>query len=459
MEGLRRLGTPYFEIMKWPGAITGRECSPDNWLLEWEIEPHTWRFVLRWIRLAPVTAESLVLCVAMFASCAFEAVLNHDRFEDVQRAWGAIGSLNQFSVHDGVRRVKEPELNGPFDVWDGEWWRVPLTAFHHASLPHLVFNLGAAWFLGRCLERRWGSLRMAIFLVPAVCIPIMAELCCGNAVLGFSGAICAMLGALVVLRQFDSELAEALPAATEIGMAIIVLAWLATLCDIVSCANVAHLTGFLYGGMIAATTCGPLRHVVLLRVSVVLIHLWLVPGLVLVTHPFWIARYHWYHATTLRTPQRAEKSLERATQFDPLLAGAWLRWSQFAEERGDLEEAWRRLVNGLAVNPSNAPLMDSTRRMWRHLEASQRRDAEGVLARFFGKRAAAWLVQIQASVSPSEFDVNEESGTLPQDIDVSEFALDQKLEPPLMIFVPTCTNRPTPMDPNDLNDAVEGRSL
>ena len=415
---------------------------------------------LRWIRLAPVTAESLIICLAVYFGCVFQSFADHEPFSEAQRGWGAICSLHLPAIHDGVRRSTDSELYGPFDVWSGEWWRIPITAFHHSNFIHLALNLAAAWYLGHRLEQRWGSFAMALFLIPALCIPVMSELCFGNAVLGFSGAICAMLGALNVLRPFDDELARSFPSeASEFGMIMIVLGCLATAFDLYPCANIAHLTGFCYGSLIAFMIGGPFQRVFLLRISVILAHVWLLPALLLVVHPYWIGRYHWYQATCEKSPQRAEKILERAVKCDSSLAGAWLLWSQFAERRNDLSEAWRRLVEGMSNSPSSPPLMDSTRRLWRHLDSRQRRDAELALGRVFGRRSAAWLAQIRRQASVERIESEEESLISPAKVDLSAWILDQKIELPSWKVVGEPSDPPLKINKDHGDDAAEGERL
>ena len=419
-----------------------------------------WSFVLRRIRLAPVTAESLVICVALFFGSVFQSIADRESFEEVQRTWGAICSLHQPATHDGVRRSLDSDLHGPLDVWSQEWWRIPITAFHHTNLIHLTLNLGAAWYLGYHLEQRWGSFTMAMFLIPAICLPIMSELCFGNAVFGFSGAICAILGALTVLRQFDEGLARSFPAeVAEFGVAMIILGCLTTVFDLLPCANIAHLTGFCYGALIALMTGGPFRHVFLLRMSVILAHVWLLPGMVFVVHPYWIGRYHWYQATSVRSPQRAEKILERAVNCDTSLAGAWLLWSEFAERRGDLSEAWQRLIEGMSYNPANPSLMDSTRRLWRHLDSRQRRDAELSLVLHFGRRSAAWLGQIRKEACVWGIDSEDESSIFKPNVDLSEWLLDQKVELPFRKIVVEPLSPPLKIDKDHFDDAAEGQRL
>jgi rhomboid protease GluP len=407
-----------------------------------------------------MTAECLVVCVAVFLGSVFQAIADRAPFEDVQRTWGAICSLRQPVIHDGVRRSFGSDLHGPLDVWSQEWWRIPATAFHHVNMIHLSLNLAGAWYLGYRLEQRWGSFTMALFLIPAVCIPIMSELCFGNAVLGFSGATCAMLGALTVLRQYDDKLAMSFPfTAVEMGAGIIALGCVLTLFDLFPCANVAHLTGFCYGAAIAFLTGGPLRHVLLIRISIIISHVWILPCLFLVMNPHWIGRYHWYQATSVRSPQRAEKFLEQAINCDPSLAGAWLLWSQVAERRGDLPEAWKRLIEGISHNPSNPSLMDSTRRLWRHLDSSQRRGAELILVQTFGRRSGAWLGQIRKEAYAKGIDSDDETSAFNSKVEPSEWLLDQKVQLIPWRILREPLELPENVNELQFNNAQEGEQL
>ena|GEM_PF-1733538 len=477
---------------------------------------------MNWIRLAPVTAEAIIVCAVIYAGCKLQANLNHDRFVDVQREWGAIHSLQLFDSVNGFSRADDPELFGPFDVWDGDSWRIPMTVIHHGELLHLVVILGAAWYLGSRLERHWGSLAMGVFLLPAACIPVMAELAIGQAMIGFSGIVCAMLGALVVLRRFHDDVAGDFPIeAAEIGMSIIALCWLASLAGLVSIPNVAHLTGFIYGASIAFVLGGPLegamnrfrtRHgnpsdaanfpvindsMRATRISansqrsrltgdqsrssvsrryprygrdrswgrffvlatVILAHLWLIPGLIVICHPVWLARYHWYQAIATRHPSRSERSLQQAVLHDPSLTGVWIRWSRLAETRGEMAEAWERLINGLVRNPSSDSLIEGVQRLWRHLDSQQRKDAELAVTRVFGSSANLWLDQIRSGAKMPELKYNEEVSILDEKLDTSQFSLDQKINLDLIEKPPAQSKTQAPLIPVDENDALEGKSL
>ena len=90
---------------------------------------------MRLLRVAPVTAECLFVCSALFAACLAQS-WEGQHFRDVQREWGANTTLQVFAIKGDRREAVDAELNGPFDLWDGQWWRIPISAFHHADIAH-----------------------------------------------------------------------------------------------------------------------------------------------------------------------------------------------------------------------------------------------------------------------------------------------------------------------------------
>lgn len=408
-----------------------------------------------------MTTEAVVICMTLFAISAFEADSNRVSLEDIQREWGAVRQLHYLDVHDGVRRSKNPELFGPFDIWDGEWFRIPLTSFHHSNAIHLLVTSAASIFLGRLLEPKWGSLSFGLFLVPAMGVSVMSELCFGNATMGFSGVVCAMLGALTVISLCEYPPARPLPiSACVFGVMIIVLCVATTAAGVTSFANVSHISGYVYGVAVSAISSESFRKFWLPRACLILFQLWLIPSFFLVTHPFWIGRYHWYRAVTAQNPQRREDGLVRALGHDPSLTGVYLHLSEISEKNADFAQAWKWLIQGMASNPSNASLMDSTRRLWRHMDSRQRKDAEPVLKQIFGGRAKLWMRSIRAN---SEIPANpafDDRTTRNEEKELSGIALDQKVE--LREFDRDTGRqlRSKLLDPeNRFEDAVEGQKF
>jgi len=99
--------------------------------------------------------------------------------------------------------VNQWALNG-FAISEGEWYRVITSAFLHASLIHLAFNMLMLWWFGRALEAAVGRARfLGIYLVSAIAGAAGALLLSGEFVItvGASGAVFGILGAGLVLER------------------------------------------------------------------------------------------------------------------------------------------------------------------------------------------------------------------------------------------------------------------
>src|SRR5690606_21738384 len=75
----------------------------------------------------------------------------------VDRALGAVAALTVSQPDYGsplATHVDGEVLFGPFDLWDGQWWRIPISGFHHAGFVHLIVNCLSMVTLGQLLERR-----------------------------------------------------------------------------------------------------------------------------------------------------------------------------------------------------------------------------------------------------------------------------------------------------------------
>jgi len=93
-------------------------------------------------------------------------------------------------------------LFGPA-VADGQWYRIITSAFVHAGLIHLLFNMIVLWWLGGALERYAGSLRFgSIYLASVVWGAAGALLFAPNALtVGASGGVYGLMAALLVLER------------------------------------------------------------------------------------------------------------------------------------------------------------------------------------------------------------------------------------------------------------------
>ena len=410
------------------------------------------------LRIAPITAECLVICTALFVVCmarSFEGM----RFGDAQREWGAVTTLQVFVIRGDRREAVDPDLNGPFDLWDGDWWRIPINAFHHADVAHLVLNCLSAWALGSRLERRWGSFRFAVFLLPSLFVPLLAEFVIGHSPVGFSGAICAMFGALIALKQFDND--DILPdQAVQFGLAFLVLCLWATVLDMIQIANAAHFVGLAYGWFATWAMCGPFRSANAIRVLFVLAHIGLYPLTWYAVQPIGNGRYHWYMADRHPDPRLRTRTLRFAVHCDPSLSGVWLRLADGELIQGDVLAAWQTLLEGLSHNPTRRELLEAVRRVWRRIPPGiDRMEAELVLQRVFGKRAGDWLIQIKQTALVSPLLESEESDEPSKvEADSRRFPLDQKIDLNWQpdVVKPTA---PQPFDPQAPGSAAEGTAL
>lgn len=94
-------------------------------------------------------------------------------------------------------------LNG-FAVADGEWYRLITSAFLHASLIHIAFNMLMLWWFGQALESALGRARfLGIYFVSALAGSAGALLLssAGTNTVGASGAVFGILGAGLVLER------------------------------------------------------------------------------------------------------------------------------------------------------------------------------------------------------------------------------------------------------------------
>jgi membrane associated rhomboid family serine protease len=87
-------------------------------------------------------------------------------------------------------------------VHHGDWWRLITSAFLHASVVHILFNMLALWWLGAPVEIALGRLRyLGLYFVSGLAGAAGALVADPNAVtVGASGAIFGLLGAGLILE-------------------------------------------------------------------------------------------------------------------------------------------------------------------------------------------------------------------------------------------------------------------
>ena len=92
-------------------------------------------------------------------------------------------------------------LYGPL-VANGDWWRLFTSAYLHASLTHIGFNMLALWFVGGPVEEYLGRLRyLMVYVVSGLAGSAGALFQSPHAVtVGASGAIFGILGSLLIIE-------------------------------------------------------------------------------------------------------------------------------------------------------------------------------------------------------------------------------------------------------------------
>jgi membrane associated rhomboid family serine protease len=113
-------------------------------------------------------------------------------------------------------------LYGPL-VAHGDWWRLVTSMFLHYSLVHIGFNMYALWAIGRVVEQYLGTVRyVGLYFVSGLAGAAGALLQGPTTpVLGASGAIFGILGAMMILEwQVTGSLAGQAAALVAINLVI-----------------------------------------------------------------------------------------------------------------------------------------------------------------------------------------------------------------------------------------------
>lgn len=92
---------------------------------------------------------------------------------------------------------------GPFIAENGEWYRIVTSAFLHAGLIHLAFNMFALYNIGPLVERTLGRAAFGVVYAAALLAGSAGTLVVAprDLTVGASGAIFGLLGALVILYR------------------------------------------------------------------------------------------------------------------------------------------------------------------------------------------------------------------------------------------------------------------
>lgn len=394
-------------------------------------------------RFAPVTFSLLAASVVLFIAVE----MAESRIEDPRGARHVFGMVVMLGFG------KSDEVSGPFALWDGPWWRwlrIPASAFHHANLMHLFFNVSTLWVLGPLLERRMRRAAYLGFWFFASLVPLLPEYFLGTTPLGLSGVACAMFGWCLIERQFDPAIARRLPeqAIRSFWFFLFLMLGL-TAFNVLQIANVAHFTGVAYGWLNARAA-----HHRTGRRAWIAGHALLPIVVYLLLHPFWNANYHALLGRRAEDSSEAVPHFREAVRLNPALPSVWLSLANERARSGDFLAAWRLLLDGLRHNRSSSVLTDAARRVWMMLPNDEREAARAEVQTVFAGDAREWSERLRMTDAPrsvSESMLRELPGDgerSPGGDDSSKLSGRRGRKQPAK-----------PVDPDQIDSAAEGRTL
>jgi membrane associated rhomboid family serine protease len=111
-----------------------------------------------------------------------------------------LGSENLYS------QIFDWAVANPFALLQHQWWRLLTTAFLHANLMHVGFNMYALYALGQNAERIWGHARyFLIYVIGALGCTCLALIIQPIPCIGASGAVCGIFAAEAVWAYYHRE--------------------------------------------------------------------------------------------------------------------------------------------------------------------------------------------------------------------------------------------------------------
>lgn len=277
-----------------------------------------------------------------------------------------------------------------FGLWEGAWWTVLTTAFHHGGIVHLLCNASALWFLGRLLETRLGSWRYALFSLGGIAVSGATQSLWGPYV-GLSGMLCAQFGLIWAWRRTDvwfQTYVQNDQIQWVVGWLLLCLplSWF----NILPVGNASHFSGLAYGYIAGLVYFGNHRHRVWKPVFLVS-HAILIPWFYFLVHPIWNGNYHWRQGDIARAPAERLRHYEDAITWDPNLDGPWLNLASISYQTGDLHGAWGWILRGLRQHPAYQEAITLARGLWDEFpNRRERQAARQKLQEIFGDDAPKW---------------------------------------------------------------------
>lgn len=176
-----------------------------------------------------ITAACCLICIGLFIGINLDS---NDGSWEFFRKWGY------------------PSIE---HIWNGDYWGLITSNFLHVQIIHIAFNLYWFWFFGRKMEYTTSKAFYALFLLSAGAISSLGQLIASDATgYGLSGVVYAQLGYIFYKSRTDEEYKGFINQKTINWFIIwLLLCLLLTRFGIMDIGNAAHITGFLWGLLVA----------------------------------------------------------------------------------------------------------------------------------------------------------------------------------------------------------------
>lgn len=331
----------------------------------------------RLLRTSPVTWLLLFGCPLLWV---FDVMLSHQLGIPYEAASRLLGAEDQISM------------------WNGEWWRVITTAFHHGGIVHLLMNLSLIGVIGRALEFRLGSFCYFIFCSTAIVVSGTAQ-SFWEPYVGLSGLGFAQFGLIWIWRRRDRWWRDQVPdQVIQYGFVWFLGCFVIDRLGIMPIGNVAHAAGLGYGCLFAVTRYGGARARSWWPIFIST-HAFLIPGLYFVTHPVWNGKYHWHCGDIATNSTDKIRHFKNAIRQDPDLTGPWINLAIIFSRENEMLEAWRYIIQGLSRHPTSEEMIQVAREVGRNLIGPHQRTlARQFLDQTFGEYASKWEGKLLSNV-------------------------------------------------------------
>jgi rhomboid protease GluP len=356
------------------------------------------------------------------------------------------GSVSALTVRPDALNVlllvDFPDVNGMFSLWEGEWWRLTISAFHHGNLVHLIMNALAFWMFADLLEPKLGKLRYLVFCLLAATFSLLPETAMNQSAVGISGMVFAQFGLILFIRRHDEDIAERMHRSlVPICFASLFICIPLTMFFGIPIANGAHLLGLVYGAIVG-WLCYDLRLSSRYGsyAGLVVIHSALILGILALMRPTWDGRYFAWRAIT-QTQSLAD--WQKAIELEPSLETGWRYLAEHYVATGDRHKAWVTVLKGARLNRSSTKLDDLARFVWRKFDSAiDRAVALDEIQQVFGDEHEAWIERFDLPVYPATSTTKLVELALPDLPPTATVSLDALLDVPAVVFGIT---RPLPV--------------